>query len=69
MADWNDVSASAAFKAGQQVVVYLPVRTAAGKPARAGAKSGASSRGCGEVEFLKRQVKTVQEPLSEQACD
>ncbi len=28
VADWNGVGASAAFKAGQQVVVYLPVRAA-----------------------------------------
>jgi membrane-bound lytic murein transglycosylase D len=28
VADWNDTKASAAFKAGQQVVVYLPVRMA-----------------------------------------
>ncbi len=26
VADWNDVGASAAFKLGQQVIVYLPVR-------------------------------------------
>jgi membrane-bound lytic murein transglycosylase D len=26
VADWNDVKASAAFKAGQQVVMFLPVR-------------------------------------------
>ena len=36
VADWNDVRANAAFKVGQQVVVYLPVR-----PARA---SSAASR-------------------------
>ncbi len=29
IADWNDVRANAAFKLGQQVVVYLPVRAAA----------------------------------------
>ena len=29
VADWNDVGASAAFKLGQQIVVYLPVRAAA----------------------------------------
>lgn len=29
VADWNDVKASAAFKLGQQIVVYLPVRAAA----------------------------------------
>ena len=28
VADWNDVKANAAFKVGQQVVVYLPVRAA-----------------------------------------
>ena len=28
VADWNDVRANAAFKVGQQVVVYLPVRQA-----------------------------------------
>ena len=48
VADWNDVRANAAFKVGQQVVVYLPVRQAqantrgntskraAGAPARKG---------------------------------
>ncbi len=29
VADWNDVGASAAFKLGQQIVVYLPVRASA----------------------------------------
>ena len=29
VADWNDVGAKAAFKAGQQVVLYLPVRVGA----------------------------------------
>ena len=29
VADWNDVRSTAAFKAGQQVVVYLPVRQGA----------------------------------------
>ncbi|MBA2961236.1 MULTISPECIES: transglycosylase SLT domain-containing protein [Ramlibacter] len=29
VAEWNNVGASAAFRAGQQVVVYLPVRAAA----------------------------------------
>jgi membrane-bound lytic murein transglycosylase D len=28
VADWNDVKSSAAFKLGQQIVVYLPVRAA-----------------------------------------
>ncbi len=34
VADWNDVGATAAFKLGQQIVVYLPVRAAAPAAAR-----------------------------------
>jgi len=42
VADWNDVRANAAFKLGQQVVVYLPVRqVAASASARS---SGGSTR-------------------------
>ena len=40
VADWNDVGASAAFKAGQQVVLFLPVRTTVRSTVRAKAKSG-----------------------------
>ena len=39
VADWNDVRANAAFKAGQQVVVYLPVRQAQSQ-ARGGRSAG-----------------------------
>ena len=41
VAEWNDVGAAAAFKAGQQVVVFLPVRTGVRSPGRVGAKSAA----------------------------
>jgi membrane-bound lytic murein transglycosylase D len=34
VADWNDVAATAAFRAGQQVILHVPVRAAAA-PARA----------------------------------
>jgi membrane-bound lytic murein transglycosylase D len=47
VADWNDVGASAAFKAGEQVVLYLPVRTkarSAGSSTRKSAKSRSSRR-------------------------
>ena len=40
VADWNDVRANAAFKLGQEVVMYLPVRQATqtrGTPVRAAA--------------------------------
>jgi len=39
VADWNDVAASAAFKAGQQVVVFLPVKTGVHSASRVRAKS------------------------------
>ena len=39
VANWNDVKSGASFKAGQQVVVYLPVRMAA-----AAAAAGSSTR-------------------------
>lgn len=39
VADWNDVASSAKFKAGQKVVVYLPVKTVQGR-ARATARPG-----------------------------
>ncbi|MDA8521204.1 transglycosylase SLT domain-containing protein [Acidovorax sp. NCPPB 4044] len=53
VATWNDVKATASFKVGEQVVVYLPVRMAAGSstsgrsskqaaPARSNAKKAAA---------------------------
>ena len=44
VADWNDVGVKAAFKAGQQVVLYLPVRVGAESHASS-SRSHASSRG------------------------
>lgn len=49
VADWNDVGASAMFKAGQQVVLHLPVRSgvrraAARSPIRASAPSAARGK-------------------------
>ena len=50
VADWNDVKANAAFKLGQQVVVFLPVKAASAK-----ASSGRSN-----VKAVKRSpAKTV----------
>jgi membrane-bound lytic murein transglycosylase D len=45
VADWNDVGASAVFKAGQHVVVYLPVRAASRAPVRSGARGKSAPRG------------------------
>ncbi|NMM90718.1 lytic transglycosylase [Rhodococcus sp. SRB_17] len=35
VADWNDTKAGAAFKLGQQIVLYLPVQTQIGRSAKA----------------------------------
>jgi len=43
VAQWNDVGTSAAFKAGQTVVVYLPVRTTARATGRAKPKAASAS--------------------------
>jgi membrane-bound lytic murein transglycosylase D len=40
VAEWNSVGASAAFKSGQQVVVYLPVKTGVRARGRTAAKPG-----------------------------
>ena len=65
VAEWNSVSASAAFAAGQQVVVYLPVRMGSGvktvkggKAARA-TKAGAHGARTAGQPAGKRVVKTV----------
>jgi membrane-bound lytic murein transglycosylase D len=44
VAEWNSVAASAAFKSGHQVVVYLPVKTGVRSRARAGAKAGVRTK-------------------------
>ena len=60
VADWNDVKASAAFKAGQQVVVYLPVRMGKGPSANrstsrmAGEKAPAPTRKGGKPSRKRR---------------
>ena len=44
VADWNDVRANAAFKAGQQVVVFLPVRAAQAARGPRASAGGAGSK-------------------------
>ena len=43
VADWNDVGVKAAFKAGQQVVLYLPVRVGAESHASSNKRGNARS--------------------------
>lgn len=55
VADWNDVKTTAAFKAGQQVVLYLPVRAMASKATgRAPGKGTPTKRG-GKPSKTKRR--------------
>ena len=44
VADWNDVRANAAFKVGQQVVVYLPLRQANANASRTASRSTAANK-------------------------
>jgi membrane-bound lytic murein transglycosylase D len=62
LADWNDVKASAAFKAGEQVVLYLPVRATGGASSKAaggrsasGKSSGASAKRSSKPAKTKRR--------------
>jgi membrane-bound lytic murein transglycosylase D len=58
VAEWNSVGASSGFKAGQQVVVYLPVRTGARGHARAGTKPGVRVKGKSAIRAgSKRRAK------------
>ncbi len=59
VAQWNETSASAAFKAGQQVIVYLPLRTrAAQAPLQTRAESAAEPA----RKSSPRMVKGAREP-------
>ncbi|HAU58705.1 MAG TPA: lytic transglycosylase, partial [Comamonadaceae bacterium] len=58
VADWNDVKVNAAFKAGQQVVLYMPVRTgqpAKVAPAKKSAGNPAPARRGGKPSKVKRR--------------
>jgi membrane-bound lytic murein transglycosylase D len=61
VADWNDVKLGAAFRAGQQVVVFLPVRAAStgvrssGAKAKAPARAAATSKRGGTPSKTKRR--------------
>lgn len=55
VADWNSVKPGAAFKAGQQVVLYLPVqmKTAGAKPGRGGQNANDRQQ---EISAINRGV-------------
>ena len=58
VAEWNSVGASAAFKPGQQVVVYLPVKTGMRAGSRSSAKAGVrgSKRACQQRAQAARET-------------
>jgi membrane-bound lytic murein transglycosylase D len=58
VADWNDVKASAAFKVGEQVVLFVPVRAASPAQARSGKRTASKSapvRRGGKPSKVKRR--------------
>jgi membrane-bound lytic murein transglycosylase D len=58
VADWNDVKVGTAFKAGQQVVLFVPVRMATraqGGTKKAGQKKTSPSRRGGKPSKAKRR--------------
>jgi peptidoglycan lytic transglycosylase D len=57
VAEWNSVAASAAFKPGQQVVVYLPVKTGVHARTRASTKTGVRSSKQASHSASKRRSK------------
>ncbi|HEY0884012.1 MAG TPA: transglycosylase SLT domain-containing protein [Ramlibacter sp.] len=58
VADWNDVGASAAFKPGQRVVVYLPVRSAARAPGRMVHKASTAKGRKGKAAPQRRAARS-----------
>jgi membrane-bound lytic murein transglycosylase D len=57
VADWNDVKASAAFKAGQQVVLYLPVRmTPPRTPGKTTAATSKATHGSDKKEAVSKSA-------------
>ncbi|GAA6118026.1 transglycosylase SLT domain-containing protein [Acidovorax sp. FG27] len=57
VADWNDVKANASFKAGQAVVMYLPVRLAATSTARVPAASVRNTSTAAKQQAAPRNAK------------
>ncbi|MRD48099.1 transglycosylase SLT domain-containing protein [Caenimonas koreensis] len=57
VAEWNSMGANAALHAGQQVVVYLPVRVAAPGAGRASARSHSVRRTSAAKPALRRATK------------
>jgi membrane-bound lytic murein transglycosylase D len=63
VADWNDIKASAAFKAGQQVVLFLPVKltgSRAAPPERAGQHSRSTANN--KTSGTSKQPVIVKKP-------
>ncbi|MEZ0309071.1 MAG: transglycosylase SLT domain-containing protein [Ramlibacter sp.] len=57
VADWNSVAASAAFSAGQQVVVYLPVKVGGRSTGPKASSKGAGTRKAAPATSTKKTAK------------
>ena len=62
VAEWNSIGAASAFKLGQEVVVYLPVRSLTGHGKTAG-KSVSKSTGASKSN-VKSSIKSTVKPTS-----
>ena len=63
VADWNDIGAHAAFKAGQQVILYLPVRVGSNESSNSrSAHTSKSSPSKGSAQKTARQTPTKAAP-------
>ena len=68
VAEWNSIGAASAFKLGQEVVVYLPVRSSTGHGRTAGKSvsksTGASKSTSASKSTVKSSIKSTVKPTS-----
>ncbi|HYF17545.1 MAG TPA: transglycosylase SLT domain-containing protein, partial [Ramlibacter sp.] len=62
VAEWNEVGASAAFRAGQQVIVYLPVRARAAPAPRGGPRVAPAPRRAAPTPAVRGKAPVQKSP-------
>jgi membrane-bound lytic murein transglycosylase D len=63
VADWNDTKVGAAFKAGQQVVLYLPVRMAKARSTeRVKVDKSEKAEKAGKTTRVKKEANSARKP-------
>ena len=68
VAQWNKISASAAFKAGQKVVVYLPARAKVSRTAQRDSSKASSVGTTSSKKTVKAPVRKNAVPVKRQAA-